>query len=167
MSDMLYWLMELSLSWDVANCAATHEFPSILRNQKVPNRVHKSLSLVPILSKILGRLSIEFVQVRGFLWSFEKSLYFYGDDLLAPRSTSKLEDPHSSAISDCFFNTFAAEFNFWRPSPPITTWGHATPWWQGTHLTCDMLSYLQNQTKNQTIKYEPLSVKGKVVPVLN
>ena len=33
---------------------------------------------------------------------------YYGEQLLAPRQTSKLEDHPSSAVRDCLFNTFAA-----------------------------------------------------------
>jgi hypothetical protein len=47
-----YLLTELSPSREAANCAATQELPSILRNPKVHHRVHNSPPLVPILSQI-------------------------------------------------------------------------------------------------------------------
>jgi hypothetical protein len=48
---LTYLLMELSPSWEAANCAAT-QLPSILWNPKVHHRVHKSPPSVPILRQI-------------------------------------------------------------------------------------------------------------------
>jgi hypothetical protein len=47
-----YLLMELSASWEAANCAATQELPSVLWNPKVHYRLHKSPPLAHILSQI-------------------------------------------------------------------------------------------------------------------
>jgi hypothetical protein len=93
---------------------------------------------VPILMFIflrLGRLSKESVKIRGSLWSFVTSLFFYGEELLAPRPTPKLEDHSLSAVRESLFNIFSATLCIWRLSLPSATWGRATPWWQGTHLT--------------------------------
>jgi hypothetical protein len=39
----------------------------------------------------------------------------YGEELLAPRPTPKLEDHPLSAVRDCLFNVFAATLHIWRP----------------------------------------------------
>jgi len=36
---------------------------------------------------------------------------FYGEELLAPRPTPKLEDHPLSAVGDCLFNTFATNLH--------------------------------------------------------
>jgi hypothetical protein len=40
---------------------------------------------------------------------------FYGEELLAPRPTPKLEDHPLSAVRDCLFNLFAATLHIRRP----------------------------------------------------
>jgi hypothetical protein len=40
--------------------------------------------------------------------TFRNKLIFYGEGLIAPRPTPKLEDHPLSAIRDCLFNIFAA-----------------------------------------------------------
>jgi len=39
---------------------------------------------------------------------FVTKVFFYGEELLAPRPTPKLEDRPVSAVRDCLFNVFAA-----------------------------------------------------------
>jgi hypothetical protein len=43
---------------------------------------------------------------------FRNMVIFYGEELLAPRPTSKLEDHPLSAVRDCIF---AASLHVWRP----------------------------------------------------
>jgi hypothetical protein len=40
---------------------------------------------------------------------------FYGEELLAPRPTPKMEDHPLSAVRDCLFNVFAATLHIQRP----------------------------------------------------
>jgi hypothetical protein len=42
---------------------------------------------------------------------FRNIISFYGDELLAHRSTRKLEDHHLSAVRDCLFEIFPAAFH--------------------------------------------------------
>jgi hypothetical protein len=45
-------------------------------------------------------------------------IIFYGEELLAPRPTPKVEDHPLSAVRDCLFNIFAATLHICRPSAP-------------------------------------------------
>jgi hypothetical protein len=64
----------------------------------------------------LGRLSKESVQVRGSCLFSVTGLFFYGEGLLAPRPTPKLEDHPLSSVCGCLFHVFAANLHHWRPS---------------------------------------------------
>ena len=44
---------------------------------------------------------------------FRNMISFYGEDLLAPNPTPKLEDYPLSAVRDCLFNIFAATLHIW------------------------------------------------------
>jgi hypothetical protein len=57
---LIYLLTELSPSREAANCKATHEIPSILRNPEVYHRIHKSPPMVHILCQIDPILSLYF-----------------------------------------------------------------------------------------------------------
>jgi hypothetical protein len=46
---------------------------------------------------------------------FRNIILFYGEELLAPRQTPKLEDHPLSAVRDCLFNVFTATLHNWRP----------------------------------------------------
>jgi hypothetical protein len=41
-------------------------------------------------------------------------IIFYGEELLMPHPTPKLEDHPLSAVHDCLFNVFAATHHNWR-----------------------------------------------------
>jgi hypothetical protein len=67
--------------------------------------------------------------------TLRNKLIFYGEELLVPRPSPKLEGHPLSAVRDCLFNIFAATLHIWRPSPPSATWGRVMPWWQAIHLS--------------------------------
>jgi hypothetical protein len=77
--------MELSPSWEAANCAATRELPSILWNPEVHHRIHISPPTVPILSQIdpihtipsyLSKIHFNIVH-PSTSWSSQWSLSFW------------------------------------------------------------------------------------------
>jgi hypothetical protein len=53
--------------------------------------------------------------------TFRNKLIFYGEELLAPRPTPKLQDHPLSAVRDCLFSIFAITLHSWKTSAPLAT----------------------------------------------
>ena len=53
--------------------------------------------------------------VCPLLGMFRTMTSLYGEELLPPHPTSKLEEHPLSAVRDCLFNIFAATLHVWRP----------------------------------------------------
>ena len=76
---------------------------------------------------------------------------FYGEELLAPRPTPKLEDHPLSDVRDCLFDIFAATVHIGgRSSIRQLRTRHAVVTW--THLSCTVLPYYF-QLRYVTLRY--------------
>jgi hypothetical protein len=106
--DTSYTPTKSNLYFDISFATVMIEpAPYRLLTFHVPNLMSIFLSL--------GRLSKE-----SFV-TFCNKLMFYGEDLLAPRPTSKLGDQPLSAVRDCLFNIFAAALPYLEAISSLTT----------------------------------------------
>jgi hypothetical protein len=80
---------------------------------------------------------------------FRNEFVFYGEGLLAPRPTPKLEAHPLSFVRGYLFNIFAANLQCWRPSLPSAIRGRPMLWWQGDPLV--------KLTRLLTMQYLPAS----------
>jgi hypothetical protein len=66
-------------------------------------------------------LPSHFLKIHFNIILFRNIVIIYGEELLAPRPTPKLEDHPLSAVRDCLFNVYAATLHngrpFLRPQP--------------------------------------------------
>ena len=113
--------MEQSTSWESNRFSASQATPRILWNPEAHYLTHKCPTPVPVLSQIdpahahtshLLKIHLLLYQSispgsRHVFMSRNKAS-FYGEELSAPRPTSKLEDHPLSAVRDFLFNIFAA-----------------------------------------------------------
>ena len=120
LSYVLTYSMEQSPSWEGNRFSASQEIPRILWNPKVQYHIHQCPPPVPIGISPGPRLSVRM---------FRNNMSFYGEELLAPRPTPKLEDHTLLAVRDyLIYSQLPCIMEF---LPPSTTWGCASPWWRG------------------------------------
>jgi hypothetical protein len=135
--------MEQSLTWEADRFSASQEISRFLCNPKVRFRIHKFPPPVTILSISPGP--------RITVWMFRNRMRFYGEELLAPRPTTKLEDHPLSAVRDCLFNIFAATLHIGGRSfidELITRL--AVSYWV---FVCLILWYLETSTMRRPRRY--------------
>ena len=109
--------MEQRPSWEANRFSASQETPHTLWSPKVHYFSHKCR------------------YKRGLLFDCFATWYvFYGEELLAPRPTPKLQDHPLSAVCDCLFNIFTATLHIGgRSSIRNLRTRHAVV--TGTHLS--------------------------------
>jgi hypothetical protein len=113
--------MEQNPSREADSQLATQEIPCLLWNAKVRYRVHNSSP------------------IRMPYVTFRNKLAFYGEELLAPRPTPKLENHPLSAVCDCLFSIFAATYLEAVSSIHTQKMRYAVT---GTHKTCNLFPSL-------------------------
>jgi hypothetical protein len=150
--------MEQSPFWEANSLSANQENPRIWWIPKVHYCIHKCPPPVHILSHLdpvhkwtwpiqtpnITRTESHFPlsllrlhqsispSPRPTLWLFRKIIHFYGEELLAPSPTPKLEDHPLSADRNCLFNISADTLHIGgRPSIRNLRTRHAVV--TGTH----------------------------------
>ena len=97
-------------SWRYALILSSHlhlGLPSGLFPSCFPTKTLYTHLLSPILAPLLRSYQRIRPGPRLSVWTFRNLIRFYGEELLAPRPTPKLEDHTVSAVRICLFNIFA------------------------------------------------------------
>jgi hypothetical protein len=155
--------MELSPSWEAANCAATEELPSILWNPKVHYRVHEGSPLVPILTQINPvRTTPSYLSKIHFIivhsptsWSSKWSVSFWPshqNSICIPILPHSCYRPSASHPPDLIFLiTLGEEYKLWSSSLCIMS----------LHLSLVQIFSLAPCSQTPSVYVLPLILKTK------
>ena len=98
---------------------------------------------------------------KGNLWVILNMCFFYGEGLLAPRPTPKLEDHPSSALRGCLLNIFTATLHIvGRSSIHNLRTRHAVV--TGTYIHGSRKPYdiIYNTPVNKRLRFEIGTLQG-------
>ena len=81
---------------------------SILHSPVTSSLLGPNILLNTLFSNTLSlHSSFNVSDSRLSMWIFRNKIHYYGEEFLAPRPNTKLEDHPFSAVHDCLFNIFA------------------------------------------------------------
>jgi hypothetical protein len=134
--------MNQSPSWEANRFSAGQEIPAFCEIRRFitayTRALHLSLSWVSSIQLLRSYQSIS-PGPRVSVWILRNTIRFYGEELLARRPTTKLEDHPFSAVRDCLSNIFAATLHIGgRSSTRNPRTPHAAV--TGTHLSRPLIT---------------------------
>ena len=121
---LLTYSMQQSPSWEAFRFSSSQKIPRILWNLNVHYSIHTCPPPVPILSTKESHMS-------EAVWKFRKKIFFYGEELLAPRPTTSWSTT-PCRLSASVYSIYSQLPSILEAVPPSANGGRVKQWCQGT-----------------------------------